>query len=99
MPEAFKFPRPVMGTAAGFHADKAGGKFGKKRTYHRAAYLFADDYAPFLIYSVSLKNVFCAMKSDGGNVHGGWFSFHEISNNSHYGASDADSGGRPHHYF
>ena len=63
--------RPVVGTAAGFHADQASWQVHEERGHLVAPYLLLDDWLAKLVDPVQLKHVLCQIDANCRNLHVG----------------------------
>ncbi len=69
MPERLQLARPVVGTAAGFHADQAGREVGKEQGELRTLELFLQYHLAVLVDTVHLEYVLSQINTNRSNLH------------------------------
>ena len=67
---ALQFARPVVGAAAGLHADQAGRQIDEELCHLLATQLLLEHRLAKLIDAVDLEELFREVNSDGGGLHG-----------------------------
>jgi hypothetical protein len=69
MPERLQLPRPIVGAAAGFHANVAGRQAGKEGQYLCALGLLLHHGLAFLVCSMHLLHVPCQIYANRRKFH------------------------------
>lgn len=75
---ALELAGPVVGTAAGLHANQAGGQIDKETRHLLALERFVEHGLAMLINAVDLKHILGQVDANGCNLHGGrscWFEW------------------------
>jgi hypothetical protein len=71
MPQRDELARPMVRTAAGFHADEARGQVGEEGRHLAALELLAQHRFSVLIHTVNLKHALCQIDTHCRNLHDG----------------------------
>ena len=71
VPEAFQLARPMVGTAACFHADQARRKIDKERGHLVTFELLLQDGLAAFVDHVDLEHVLCQVDANRRNLHDG----------------------------
>lgn len=71
MPQAAQGARPVVGAAAGFHADDCGRQVGEKFEQFAAAQSLLQRYLAMRVHAMHTEYVLGQVNSCGSNIHDG----------------------------